>query len=142
MPHKDPKLIELERSIEKMQRETELTFSVMNDKKKASDLWVFIAGVFFCAVSMCLLKQAFDSIVYLIGAALSLSGGVVGGIFRRRKISSALLVSGYIALVVAIVLSISLIKEKLVIFILFCVVYLWGTIMFWIYNSLNAQIKK
>ena len=46
MPHKDEKLLELERSIEKMQRETELTFSVMKDKKKNQDLYAYMHDIF------------------------------------------------------------------------------------------------
>lgn len=143
MPHKDEKLLELERSIEKMQRETELTFSVMKDKKKNQDLWMLFVGIIFCAISMCFLKQSLDSLLCIICALLSISGGVIGGKFKKYRISDVFLLAGYITVIVVVALSFDLILKNILLCIIFMIVYVWGTILLWIYKySVKQRSEK
>lgn len=143
MPHKDEKLLELERSIEKMQRETELTFSVMKDKKKNQDLWMLFVGIIFCAISMCFLKQSLDSLLCIICALLSISGGVIGGKFKKYRISDMFLLAGYITVIVVVALSFDLILKNILLCIIFMIVYVWGTILLWIYKySVKQRSEK
>ncbi len=134
MPHKDEKLLELERSIEKMQRETELTFSVMKNKKKNQNLWMLFAGITFCAISMCFLKQGLDCILYIVSAVLSISGGVIGGVLKRFRIADAFMIAGYFSVIASMALSFDLILKNILLFVIFMIVYVWGTILLWIYK--------
>lgn len=143
MPHKDEKLLELERSIEKMQRETELTFSVMKNKKKNTDLWMLFAGIVFCAISMCFLKQNLECPLYIVSAGLSISGGVIGGVFKKRRISDVFFISGYLVAILSIILSFDLVLKSLMLTVIFMAVYVWGTTLLFIYRySVKQSIEK
>lgn len=112
MPKKDKRLLELERSIERMQKENELTFSVMSKPRKKRYFPLLIIAALMCAISVSLLYSRWESVLLFASGCLVISGGVTGGIFKRKLTDICLTAVGLCIFIASIIISVEMIIEN------------------------------
>lgn len=139
---KDKQQLELERSIERMQKENKLTFSVLSAKSEESGLFLFFIACFSSAVSSFLSIMVTDKLIFSLSCFLLIIGAVVSGFWGKKLIGRIVFLLSVITFCVAFFHDKNMLMDMLphTIFLIF--IYFIGLIQFQIFIARRSKIAN